>query len=270
MEKPDSMIMYQVDVFTHQGILGNPAAVVPLEYWPEDAWMQVLARDIKLSETAFFVPTRQEGCFELRWFTPQVEVELCGHATLATAFVLRHWLEFAHERAEFQIRNGRLMVDYQTDAWLEIDLPAYPPRIDENPRKFHDLGLHEVSPVLCLRSNSHILVLENETLVRAFKPDMGKIAGLDLSATIVTAPGDETDYVLRYFAPAAGVPEDPATGSAHCTLVPYWSQRLGLSTLTARQLSERGGYFKCQDLGKRVRVAGRCSPRSHGIFALAG
>jgi PhzF family phenazine biosynthesis protein len=243
--------LYHVDAFASRLFAGNPAAVCPLEAWLPDATLQSLAAENNLPDTAFLVG--HGGSYELRWFTPATEVDLCGHATLASAFVIFRFLEPGLERARFQTRSGPLEVRREGER-LALELPARPALPCPRPASLAEaLGS---SPREVLRARDLLTVFGSEAEVRALRPDMESLRRLDCFGVIATAPGDSADFVSRFFAPAAGLPEDPVTGSAHCTLVPYWARRLGLSRLHARQVSARGGELDCEDLGERVRIAG--------------
>jgi PhzF family phenazine biosynthesis protein len=248
--------IYQVDAFTSRPFAGNPAAVCPLDAWLPDETLQAIAAENNLSETAFFV--RQGDRFALRWFTPAVEVDLCGHATLASGFVILDVLEPGRTDALFDTKSGELSVRRSGDL-LALELPARLPA----PAEVTDalalaLGARPSSAV---RSRDLVAVFEDAETVRRMKPDMARIAALDTFAVGVTAPGTGTDgdvdFVSRFFAPAKGVPEDPVTGSLHCTLVPYWAERLGRTRLSARQVSARGGELSCTLSGGRVELGGR-------------
>jgi PhzF family phenazine biosynthesis protein len=248
--------LYQVDAFTSRRFAGNPAAVCPLESWLPDDVMQSIAAENNLSETAFFVPRGAD--FDLRWFTPAVEVDLCGHATLATGFVLMTKLEPQRQRAVFHTRSGALIVTHR-DGRLSMDFPVQPVApIDAPAGLAAALG---APPREVLAHGAHwVAVYDSATAVRALKPDLAAIARLDCFGVSVTAPGGgddaDVDFVSRFFAPARGVPEDPVTGSAHCRLTPLWAQRLGKTTLTARQVSPRGGELTCRLDGERVHLSG--------------
>ena len=244
--------VYQIDAFTDRLFAGNPAAVCPLEDWLEDGVMQAIAAENNLSETAFFV--RRGDRYHLRWFTPTVEVDLCGHATLASAYVILNPLGAAADAVVFDTRSGELVVRRNGDL-LSMDFPARPPVECQAPATLEEaLGRR---PVATLMSRDLMAVFESEAEVRALRPDMNLVAQLEAFAVIVTAPGEGSDFVSRFFAPRGGVPEDPVTGSAHCTLVPYWSKRLGKTSLYARQVSPRGGELWCLDRGDRVVIQGR-------------
>jgi len=245
--------IYQIDAFTNEVFRGNPAAVCPLDHWLEDSQLQAIAAENNLAETAFVV--RREGVRELRWFTPTVEVELCGHATLAAGFLL---LDVLHEEAEsvrFLTRSGELVVSRAKDGFA-LDLPSLPAGECEPPQALLD-GLDR-RPVEILAAKNYLCVFEREDDVRNLAPDFAQLAHCDPYAVIVTAPGEKVDFVSRFFAPAHGINEDPVTGSAHCTLAPYWSRRLGKQRLHARQISKRGGDLVCEPRGDRVVLEGSC------------
>jgi predicted PhzF superfamily epimerase YddE/YHI9 len=222
-----------------------------LKEWLPDAVLQNIAAENGLSETAFF--TRRDDFFELRWFTPLVEVDLCGHATLASAFVLFSELGYRGDRVRFQTRSGWLTAT-RPGRVVELDFPSRPPVPCEPPRELAE-GLRS-KPQEVLKSRDYMAVYESEAAVATLAPDMGLLARLDCLGVIVTARGEEADFVSRFFAPRVGVPEDPVTGSAHCSLIPYWAKRLGKTELFARQLSRRGGELHCRDAGERVIIGG--------------
>lgn len=247
--------LYQVDAFTDHVFGGNPAGVVPLERWLPDATMQAIAAENNLAETAFFVP-EGEG-YALRWFTPTVEVDLCGHATLASAYVICHRLNRGRTRVAFRtLKAGTLAVEKIGDE-LVMDFPARAARPIAAPS-----GLAEAlgrQPVALLAARDYLAVFDSANDVAALTPDFDAVGRLDTFAVIATAPGsDGVDFVSRFFAPAQGVPEDPVTGSSHCTLTPYWAERLGKSKLRARQISPRVGELTCELKGERVAIAGKC------------
>lgn len=242
--------IYQLDAFASQVFRGNPAAICPLEAWLPDATMQAIAAENNLSETAFFV--REGDAYRLRWFTPTTEVELCGHATLASGFVLLK----ASGAVKFLTRSGPLTVRRDGE-WLSLELPALPATaMDPPPALAQGLG---IAPRETLRATNWLCVLEDETAVRALKPDFTALASLHPFGVIVTAPGASVDFVSRFFGPSFGIPEDPVTGSAHATLTPYWSARVGKKKLSAWQVSARGGELTCEDLGANVALTGRCA-----------
>jgi predicted PhzF superfamily epimerase YddE/YHI9 len=256
--------IYQIDAFASRPFAGNPAAVCPLDEWLDDRLLQQIAAENNLSETAFCVPEGND--FRLRWFTPEAEVELCGHATLATAFVLltRHGAR-SRKQVTFHTRSGALEVTRE-DELLVMDFPARKPDFAPAPPGLFDaMGRR---PRHALKANYWLLVYDSEDEVRALKPDMEGLKRVG-SPVIASAPGQEVDFVSRFFAPTVGVPEDPVTGSAHCILTPYWSQRLMKKKLRARQISRRGGEVHCEMAGDRVKLAGRCAFFMQGTIALA-
>jgi PhzF family phenazine biosynthesis protein len=245
--------MFQVDAFTGEVFGGNPAAVCVLGDWLEDSRMQAIAAENNLSETAFLV--RREGSYALRWFTPRAEIDLAGHPTLASAFVVFEMLEPGVTEVRFEtLRSGVLTVRKEGSA-LAMDFPSRPAEPCTAPEALvQGLG---VSPAKTLKARDHLVVLESETAVHAVRPRFDLLETLDSLGVIVTAPGDNCDFVSRFFAPKHGIPEDPVTGSAHCTLIPYWADRLGKKSLHAFQVSARGGELFCEDRGERVCIAGR-------------
>jgi PhzF family phenazine biosynthesis protein len=244
--------LYQVDAFTNRLFRGNPAAICPLKEWLPDETLQAIAAENNLAETAYYIPNGKG--YHLRWFTPGVEVDLCGHATLAAAHViLAIRRELAGSRVTFLSKSGELTVDREGDLYA-LDFPARAPEeCAANPQLEDALG---AKPKQLLAARDYLCVFDREGDVRALAPNMEKLMTIDRFAVIVTAPGRDCDFVSRFFAPAKGVPEDPVTGSAHCTLIPYWSKRLGRTKLHARQISKRGGELWCEDRGARVKIAG--------------
>lgn len=251
--------IYQVDAFTREAFAGNPAAVCPLEEWLDDETLAAIAAENNLSETAFFV--RRGGRYDLRWFTPETEVDLCGHATLASARVILDYLEPGRSEVHFDTKSGELAVRREGEM-LALDFPSRPPsRCEPHDNLIPALGAH---PETVLASRDYLVVYRNEGDVKKLRPDMALLATVDKFAVIVTAPGRDADFVSRFFAPGAGIDEDPVTGSAHCTLVPYWSRRLAKKSLFARQVSVRGGELWCEDMGERVKIAG------HAVMFMKG
>ncbi|WP_316977770.1 PhzF family phenazine biosynthesis protein [Shumkonia mesophila] len=244
--------LFQIDAFTDSVFSGNPAAVCPLDAWLSDQQMQAIAAENNLSETAFFVP-KGDG-FGLRWFTPTCEVDLCGHATLATGHLLLNRLEPKRPAVTFETRSGPLTVKRENDR-LVMDFPAKP-AAETAP----DAGLVAAvggAPEKVLAADNYLMVYASAAEVRELRPRMADLVAFGPRGVIATAPGEDCDFVSRFFAPAHGIPEDPVTGSAHCTLIPYWSARLGKADLHARQISRRGGELFCRDEGTRVSIAGR-------------
>lgn len=247
--------IYQVDAFAENLFGGNPAAICPLSQWLPDATMQAIAAENNLAETAFFV--REGADYALRWFTPAVEVDLCGHATLASAHIVFSFLEPQRERVGFRtLKAGTLTVARRGDT-LAMDFPSRPPSPIESPPGL--LAAIGGTPREILRARDHMLVYGSAAELRALTPDFAALAKIpDCWAVIATAPGEDgIDFVSRFFAPAQGIDEDPATGSSHCTLTPYWAKRLGKTALKARQLSPRGGALDCTLNGDRITIAGR-------------
>jgi PhzF family phenazine biosynthesis protein len=244
--------MFQVDAFTGRLFGGNPAAVVVLERWLPDEVLTAIAAENNLAETAFVIPGSNE--IPLRWFTPSVEVDLCGHATLAAAHVLfKHFTPATHQLT-FTTRSGHLLVTAEEDD-LTLDFPSRPGvPVEVSEQLVSALG---VRPKEALRSRDILAILDSESEVRNLRPDFARIAALDAVAVIVSAPGESVDFVSRFFAPRMGIPEDPVTGSAHCTLAPYWAARLGKSSMKAQQLSARLGELRCRLSGDRVFISGK-------------
>lgn len=246
--------IYQADAFTDKLFGGNPAAVCPLPAWLPDDLMQRIAAENNLAETAFFVPRGHE--YELRWFTPELEIDLCGHATLAAAHVIFTHLGYQADVVNFHtVKAGKLTVSRKDDLYT-LDFPSRVPEPAEAPAGLLE-ALGGARPAAVLRSRDYLVVYENEAAVLGLKPDFTALARVDGIGVIVTAPGDHCDFVSRFFAPGAGIPEDPVTGSAHCNLIPYWADRLGKTELHAFQVSERRGELWCRLEGDRVLMSGR-------------
>ncbi len=245
---------YHVDAFANAVFRGNPAAVCPLAAWLPDATLQNIAAENNLSETAFLVARGRE--FDLRWFTPTMEVDLCGHATLAAAFILFHERGINSDAIHFHSRSGRLTVARERDV-ITLDFPSRPARPAAAAEALvRGLG---AGPDEVLQARDYLAVFASAAAVRALQPDFAILKTLDCLGIIATAPGNDCDFVSRFFAPAAGINEDPVTGSAHCTLIPYWSRRLGKPDLRARQISARGGELICRNAGERVFIGGRAT-----------
>ncbi len=256
--------VYQVDAFASRLFTGNPAAVCPLKEWLPDEQMQAIAAENNLAETAFFV-SNGDG-YHLRWFTPTVEVDLCGHATLASAFVILNELTPQAKSVRFSTKSGKLVVTREGDL-LSLDFPSYPAvECPVHPGLISGLGGR---PETVLAARDYLVVYATEAELRSLKPDMDALAKADRFAVIATAPGkDDVDFISRFFAPAQGIPEDPVTGSAHCTLIPYWSKRLGKTKLHAFQASPRGGELWCEDRGERVTISGKAVQFLEGTICL--
>ena len=245
--------IYQVDAFTHQLFCGNPAAVVPLEEWSADDVLQNIAAENNLSETAFF--TREKGELHLRWFTPVAEVDLCGHATLATAHVLWQHLGYQTDEISFNSRSGKLGVTKNSDNYT-LNFPSDKLTKVETPEIARKaLG---AKPIECFQGREdYLLAFENQAAIAALTPDFQQLTKLGGRGIIATAPGDDVDFVSRCFFPSYGINEDPVTGSAHTTLTPYWSKKTGKPELVARQISRRGGQLTCLLAGDRTFISGR-------------
>jgi len=255
--------LFQLDAFTDKAFGGNPAAVCPLQEWLPDDVMQSIALENNLSETAFYVP--EGDGFRLRWFTPKLEVDLCGHATLATAWLILNELEPDRADVDFETRSGTLSVSRDGEL-LSMDFPAMVATEQPTPE-----GLAEaigVEPLKFLKAVKNMAVLEDEAAVRAVDPDFGYIKNLDGMGLIITAPGDDSDCASRFFAPHAGINEDPVTGSAHCTIVPYWSGVLSKAQIHARQVSARSGDLYCWYEGDRVVIGGKARTVIKGTFTI--
>ncbi len=255
--------LYQVDAFTSKAFGGNPAAVCPLDTWLDEQVMQSIALENNLSETAFFKP-RPDGDYDLRWFTPVHEVDLCGHATLASGHVILELLDKGRDGVTFHTRSGALTVARENNR-LTMSFPAWP----AEPAEIGDVaGAIGLEPEAVLTHTYAMAVLRDAEAVIGVRPDFARIAALKVPELIITAPGEDADFVSRFFAPRAGIPEDPVTGSAHCTLIPYWSAKLGKTEMFARQVSQRGGEIYCRDEGERVRVGGEAVLVIEGTFKL--
>ncbi|MEO8648142.1 MAG: PhzF family phenazine biosynthesis protein [Acidobacteriota bacterium] len=261
--------IFQVDAFTTEAFHGNPAAVVPLESWLPDELMSSIAAENNLAETAFFVKTLDR--YDIRWFTPKVEVDLCGHATLATAHVIFNELKLEEKSIKFRSgRSGDLGVEKQ-DGKLVLDFPSYPvTEVEPNANLALAIG---IVPLRTWESQGDMVLtlFRNENDIRLIVPDMNALSKLAYNEVIVTAPGSDADFVSRMFAPKIGIPEDPVTGAIHCSLIPYWSAELGKTKLFARQVSARGGELFCENAGTRVKIGGNAVTFLKGeIYVEAG
>ena len=244
--------IYQVDAFASGVFSGNPAAVCPLEQWLPDEMLQNIAVENNLSETAYFV--KNEDQYDLRWFTPKFEIDLCGHATLASSHVLYTELGYKGDKIEFNTLSGLLEVSKESNGYSMI-FPGWIPEPTHEIEQLNE-GLN-ARPAKVLRTRDLVAVFDSQEEIENIEPDFRRLNELDCVGIIVTAPGTDCDFVSRFFAPRAGVDEDPVTGSAHSTLIKYWSQVLQKKGLFARQLSERGGELWCEDLGEKVRITGK-------------
>jgi PhzF family phenazine biosynthesis protein len=257
--------IYQIDAFTDEVFGGNPAAVCPLEKWLPTETMQKIAMENCVAETAFFIPT--DDGFHIRWFTPEIEMDLCGHATLATAYVLAQHLNHKHPQIKFQSNSGELLVIVDGDL-LTLDFPSRVPKPAEAPQIILDGIKHK--PLEILKARDYIFVYENEDVIRRIEPNVGLLnqINIDPGGIIVTSKGKDVDFVSRFFTPQASIFEDPVTGSAHCSLIPFWAERLGKEELTALQLSLRGGKLFCKNAGERVLISGKAVTYLEGFIIL--
>jgi PhzF family phenazine biosynthesis protein len=265
--RPMKLPLYQVDAFASRPFAGNPAAVVPLPRWVDDALLQAIATENNLSETAFLVGGA--GRYEIRWMTPATEVDLCGHATLASAWVVFDKLEPGRAEVTFSSKSGPLRVT-RDGATLFLDFPSRAPQPAEGSREALAAALGRSPRESWAAARDYMAVFDTEDEVLGLAPDRTRLLALDRGAVIATAPGRAVDFVSRFFAPAYGILEDPVTGSAHCTLVPFWAKRLGKARLVARQVSARGGDLVCEDRGERVSIGGSAAPYLEGTIEVEG
>jgi len=243
--------IFQVDAFTSKLFCGNPAAVCPLESWTCDKILQSIASENNLSETAFFV--RENYGYRIRWFTPTCEVDLCGHATLASAYIIFNEIDSTVSNIKFFSNSGELNVTRNSDL-ISLDFPSLPPKISQNPEKIY--SAFNIKPIEVLEADDYLLIYDNQQQIKNILPDLNLLKEIDLRGVIVSSKGKDCDFVSRFFAPKYGIDEDPVTGSAHCTLIPYWSEKLGKKKLHAIQLSKRGGELFCEMKNDRVIISG--------------
>ncbi|MHB8085231.1 MAG: PhzF family phenazine biosynthesis protein [Dehalococcoidia bacterium] len=255
--------LYQVDAFTGRIFSGNPAAVCPLDAWLDDDLMQKIAEENNLSETAFFV--KSGTGYEIRWFTPKTEIDLAGHPTLAAAYVIFNYFDHGTNEIRFSSKSGELVVTREDDL-IKMNFPAMAP-VSMNENEIINQGLKR-RPLELYKTRDYLAVYASEEEILAIKPDFELLKKLDCLGIIISAPGDEADFVSRFFAPSVGINEDPVTGSAHSTLVPYWAKRLKKDTLHAYQLSQRRGELFCRYLGERVEISGRAVPYLKGTISI--
>lgn len=257
--------IFQVDAFTENVFGGNPAAVCPLESWLPDDTLQKIASENAVAETAFFVSVGDN--FDIRWFTPEIEMDLCGHATLATAHVISQYVYPHVSTLQFNSKSGILTVTCNGDS-IALDFPSRKPAPAEIPQIL--LDAFPERPVEVLRSRDYVLVYESEEIIRTMKPhrDILNQINIDPGGVIITAQGDDVDFVSRFFTPQASIFEDPVTGSAHCTLIPYWSARLHKKDMIALQLSDRVGKLQCKDMGERVLISGQAVTYMEGMITI--
>ncbi|CAF1160856.1 unnamed protein product [Rotaria sp. Silwood1] len=252
--------IYQVDAFTDQLFGGNPAAVCPLDKWLSDSLMQQIAVENNLAETAFYVPNSINDGYELRWFTPEYEIDLCGHATLATAHIIFTEMSPTNEEIKFETKEaGELTVTrHKENSLYTLNFPARPTTKADLPDGLLQALRSVKTPIGVYKARDYMLVYENESDVQQLSPDYTALAKInDVFGVIATAPGDEVDFVSRYFNPGASIPEDPVTGSTHCNLIPYWSERLRKTKLHTYQISVRKGELWCENKGDRVLISGK-------------
>lgn len=266
------LAVYQVDAFAESVFRGNPAAVIPLEGWLDDQLMQQIAMENNLSETVFFVKNEDaqgglEGSYHIRWFTPEYEIDLCGHATLASAYVIKNFLEPHVQELHFTTQKVGMLKASVKEGMYTLDFPARMPEACAVPDNLlASLGLS--TAVEILRSRDYFVVVPNEDAVLAVEPNYSLMKELDTIGVIVTAKGRSADVVSRCFYPGAGIPEDPVTGSAHCNVVPFWAQKLSVTKLHCKQLSARGGDLWCSLEGDRVLMSGKCALFLQGEISL--
>ena len=267
--------IYQVDAFAEKVFKGNPAAVIPLQSWLPEATMQKIAMENNLSETAFIIKTETElggspeGSYHIRWFTPNSEVDLCGHATLASAYIIKNFLEPQVTEFRFTTEKAGDLRASSKDGKYTLDFPSRMPKVSETPAHLlESLGISNAIEVL--RSRDYFVVLPDEDAVKNAEPDFERMKKVDTFGVIITAKGKTADVVSRCFYPSAGIPEDPVTGSAHCNIVPYWSHKLGKNKLSCHQLSERGGNLDCELQGDRVFMTGKCVLYMTGEIDVSG
>lgn len=247
--------MYQVDAFTNKLFGGNPAAVIPLQQWLDDSLMQQIAAENNLAETVFFV-AKGDG-YHIRWFTPEFEIDLCGHATLASAFILYNYLGYSKKDLLFYSKSGELAITRDGDKF-RLNFPSrMPVRVTDYPEALLT-GLDIADPLGVYKSRDYVVEVATEKEVLNLKIDMSLLNQVSTVGIIVTAPGKDCDFVSRFFAPNCGIAEDPVTGSAHSTLIPFWAEKLNKNTLHAKQLSKRGGELWCENMGNRVAISGNC------------
>ena len=259
--------LYQIDAFADDVFSGNQAAVCPLDAWLDDELMQQIAAENNLSETAFFVATN--AGYHIRWFTPTKEVKLCGHATLASAYVIFNVLQTTsknnNESIVFDSLSGELVVTKKGD-YIELDFPATPLRVCEPPADL--LNAFSEKPLACLQADDYVLVFENEASIARAQPNFVLLSRLNLRGVAITAPGNEYDFVSRFFAPNYGINEDPVTGSSFTQLIPYWSEKLNKKQVRAKQISKRGGVIKGVNAGDRVKISGKAVKFMQGVIEI--
>jgi len=256
---------YQISAFANSAFSGNPAGVCLLDQWLDDDTLQAIAAENNLSATAFIV--NRGNLFDQRWFTPTVEIDLCGQATLASALVVFNYVNKSQTSVKFSTRSGELVVKKEGDLFV-MDFPSRPAMPCDKPAERLVVGLGEEPKEILRAERDYLVIYDNEDIVINLEPDMKELSRLDRFGVIVSAPGQSSDFVSRFFAPKAGVPEDPATGSAHSSLVPYWANRLNKKRVHAVQVSRRGGELFCEDQGVRVQIAGKAVVYLEGTITI--
>ena len=261
----NTLQIFQIDAFTSEIFKGNPACVMPLDNWLPDELLLKIAKENNVSETAFFI--KKDDYFYLRWFTPEIEMDLCGHATLATAYCLKKHMNFNKDLVKFDSMSGELMVKFDGD-YMQMDFPHRKPTKSDLPQNIMDSL--SIKPREILKSRDYVLVYENEDQIKDIQinKELFDKKNIDPGGVVITSISDKADFVSRYFVPQCSFFEDPVTGSTHCSLVPYWSEKLNKSKLKCIQLSERGGEMICEDLGDRVLINGKAVTYSEGYVHL--
>jgi PhzF family phenazine biosynthesis protein len=257
----NTLQIFQIDAFTSEIFKGNPACVMPLDNWLPDELLLKIAKENNVSETAFFI--KKDDHFYLRWFTPEIEMDLCGHATLATAYCLKKHMNFNKDLVKFDSMSGELIVKFEAD-YMQMDFPHRKPIKSDLPQNIMDSL--SIRPKEILKSRDYVLVYENEDQINNIKIDKALFdkTNIDPGGVVITSIGNKSDFVSRYFVPQCSFFEDPVTGSTHCSLVPYWSEKIGKNELKSIQLSERGGEMYCVDKGDRVLIKGQAKTYSIG------
>ena len=257
----NTLQIFQIDAFTSEVFKGNPACVMPLDNWLPDDTLLKIAKENNVSETAYF--TKKEDHFYLRWFTPEIEMDLCGHATLATAYCLRNHLNYKKDSVKFDSMSGELVVKFNAD-YMQMDFPHRKPVKSDLPQNI--LDSLSIKPIEILKSRDYVLIYDNEDQIKNIKIDKELFdrKNIDPGGVVITSIGTKSDFVSRYFVPQCSFFEDPVTGSTHCSLVPYWSEKLNKKKLKSIQLSERGGEMICEDVLNRVLINGKAVTYSEG------
>ena len=257
----NTLQIFQIDAFTSEIFKGNPACVMPLDNWLPDDTLLKIAKENNVSETAFFI--KKEDHFYLRWFTPEIEMDLCGHATLATAYCLRNHLNYKKDSVKFDSMSGELVVKFNAD-YMQMNFPHRKPVKSDLPQNI--LDSLSIKPIEILKSRDYVLIYDNEDQIKNIKIDKELFdrKNIDPGGVVITSIGTKSDFVSRYFVPQCSFFEDPVTGSTHCSLVPYWSEKLNKKKLKSIQLSERGGEMICEDVLNRVLINGKAVTYSEG------